>query len=438
MTNLQGKRVLVMGLGRFGGGAGVAQFLVEQGAQVRVTDLADADQLADPVAALSDLPIDWRLGEHRVADFQQADLVVVNPAVKPHGNVFLNAAREAHVPLTSEIRLLIERLPNRGRTIGITGTAGKSTVTAMIGHILDSAPGRRMMSEANRAGIHLGGNLGGSLLNQLSDIHENDWVILELSSFMLDWLRDVGWSPHIAVITNLQPNHLDWHVTYEHYVAAKRVIIASQEPGDYALVGDPQVDWRPPSGVNASHVYGAGPIGLPLPGAHNQFNARLACAAATAAGIAVDYAKALADFPGLPHRLQLVTERDGVRYFNDSKCTTPDAARLAIESFDPATVHVILGGYDKGADLKPLAGFAYSHCKAIYAIGATAASFTADNAVQCATLDRAMREIRGRVESGDVVLLSPACASWDQFDHYEQRGDVFTALAQASADAATP
>jgi UDP-N-acetylmuramoylalanine--D-glutamate ligase len=315
----------------------------------------------------------------------------------------------------------------------------------MIGHIL----GRRMMSEANRADIHIGGNIGGSLLNQLADIHENDWVVLELSSFMLESLREMLWSPHIAVITNYSPNHLDWHDTAEAYRSAKQVVLDSQDPsdaaGDIAVLG-PGAAEHFASRVGNTCVWSehdmedlvASTTNLCVPGRHNRINAILADWVVDEIDDNIDGLAALSDFPGLPHRLQLVADHHGVRYYNDSKCTTPEAARLAIESFAPGSVHIILGGYDKGADLKPLAGFASSLCKAVYAIGATSASFAGDNAIQCATLDRAMAEIRTRVEPGDVVLLSPACASWDQFDHYEQRGEAFTALAQASADAVAP
>lgn len=433
MTPLSSKRVVVMGLGRFGGGAGVTRFLVEQGARVLVTDLLVADKLTDSLALIDDLPVELRLGEHRVADFQDADLIVANPAVKPHGNVFFNAARDAGVPITSEIRLLVERLPNRQRTIGVTGTAGKSTVTAMIGHIFGSTPGppgRRGVSKANPAGFHLGGNLGGSLLNNLNNIQSTDWIVLELSSFMLQGLKEDGWSPHVAVVTNFSPNHLDWHPTVDDYRAAKQAILAGQAPGDVAILGA-TAHWPVALGVQR-HVIDdvAYELDLQVPGQHNLVNAMLALTVCESIALGgANLAGALADFPGLPHRLQLVAERDGVRYYNDSKCTTPQASQLAMECFIPGVVHAILGGYDKGADLKPLAGFATNHCKAVYAIGATAAAF---DAIQCGTLERAMDQIRARVQPGDVVLLSPGCASWDQFDNYEQRGDRFTALAKGA------
>lgn len=449
--DLAGKRVTVMGLGRFGGGVGVARYLVKQGADVLVTDTLPAEQLKESVAQLDGLPIEYRLGEHNVSDFTTCGLVVANPAVKPD-NRFLRAAQAANIPITSEIRLLVEALPNRLRTIGVTGTAGKSTTTAMIGHILRKAypqppapPGDRSTATATAAPwIWVGGNIGGSLLDHVDEIGPDDWVVLELSSFMLHGLREGahfhGWSPHIAVVTNISPNHLDWHGSFVDYAADKRVILDYQDTDRGSAVFGPglhntldhrvrDMRFREQADVRANPR-----IELLLPGFHNQLNATLACDAAQCAGVDwVSAAQALADFPGLPHRLQFVLEHNGVRYYNDSKCTTPEAAELAIRSFEPGTAHIILGGYDKGSDLKPLAGFASEHCAGIYTIGVTGeviataaqAASAVCEVVRCETLDVAIREAVNRAKPGQVVLLSPACASWDQFDNYERRGERF-------------
>ncbi len=430
-----GQRVTVMGLGRFGGGVGVTRFLASRGARVLVTDLDPADKLQKSVLQLADLPagVDYRLGEHRVEDFTGADLVVVNPAVRPD-NVYVQAARDAGVPITSEIRLLVEHLPNRMRTIGVTGTAGKSTTTAMVGHILSRVTDRR---------VRVGGNIGGSLLAQLDSITLDDWIVLELSSFMLESLREARWSPHIAVITNVMPNHLDWHPTFEHYLAAKQVIFDYQSDEDFAIIPQWQShllqldESRWPDRVmafdNTPEDYLRDE--LLVPGLHNRMNAVMACGAAKFAGVPWrESAAALADFAGLPHRLQFVCERNGVRYFNDSKSTTPEAAILAIESFPSGGVHAILGGYDKHADLTAMARTAARRCRAIYTIGTTgdaiasAAGGLASSGTEvtrCHTLDRAVQETVTRVRQGDVVLLSPGCASWDQFDNFEQRGAAF-------------
>ncbi|MCX5662629.1 MAG: UDP-N-acetylmuramoyl-L-alanine--D-glutamate ligase [Planctomycetota bacterium] len=467
MRELSSKRVVVMGLGRFGGGVGVSRFLASRGARVLVTDQAPADDLRGSLAKLAGLPIDYRLGEHRADDFASADLVVINPAVDPRNNPFIQAAVAAGVPLTSEIRLLIDHLPDRGRrrTIGITGSAGKSTTTAMIGHILNARLRAGALSGAEA--VHIGGNLGGSLLDRIDTIAPCDWVVLELSSFMLEGMADDTWSPHVAVVTNLAPNHLDRHGTLAEYAAAKQVILEHQTPHDVAILGPlprglfhprtAQVKWL----ETWSNLVGKLEIPLLIPGEHNQLNARAAIEAVGPAGVdRHDAAAALADFPGLPHRLQFVCEHGGeggVRYYNDSKATTPEAAELALRAFPPGVVHIILGGYDKGSDLAPLARFASRHCRAIYTLGVTGPAIAAAAAapeldaasvhgpsvdvpscgaagwgpddrakvVPCKNLDEAIAHAAGSARRGEVVLLSPACASWDQFENFERRGAAF-------------
>ncbi|MDY7108219.1 MAG: UDP-N-acetylmuramoyl-L-alanine--D-glutamate ligase [Planctomycetota bacterium] len=422
LDEMTGARITVMGLGRFGGGAGAARWLAERGARVRVTDLASREILAGPLGELADLidcgSITLRLGGHEEADFAGCDLVVANPAVpRPWENAYLRTAREAGAPITTEIRLLLERLDRR-RVIGITGTAGKSTTAAMIHHVLTRAGHRS----------HLGGNIGGSLLNRLDEIHGNDRVVLELSSAMLYWLgAGVGYedaagiSPHVAVLTNLAPNHLDWHGSFEHYAQSKRNIFAFQTEGDHAVVGDEVPD-------------PAAPIDLKVPGPHNQRNAAIAIAAVERAiGMtAEEAAPLLADFAGLPHRLRLVAEHDGLRFYDDSKATTPEATVLAVRSFpQPQRVHLIAGGYDKQIDLTPIADLA-DRLAGLYTIGATgrslaAAAGRADKAIWCETLDRAVAAAVDRMQPGHILLLSPGCASWDQFENYEQRGAAFAA-----------
>ncbi len=496
-----GQRVVVMGLGRFGGGVGVTRFLVGRGASVLVTDQDPAEKLSKSIAELQNLidqgRVTLRLGEHRESDFTSCDLVVVNPAVKP-GNVYVQAAERAGIEVTTEMRLLVQRLPNRFRTIGVTGSAGKSTVTAMIGHVLGKvmADGGWRMADGKQKdatlSVHppsaiahrpsprvwVGGNIGGSLLPHLEEIGEDDWVVLELSSFMLERLKKdahfPGWSPHIAVITNISPNHLDWHGSMEGYVGSKRQLISDQCSGDVVFSIDSieaMFGQKPISDfldyANRSDTHQFEKIS-PLPGEHNQKNAWLSYLVVSKAcinsGIEISGARQLteiiATFPGLPHRLQLVAEHNGVRYFNDSKCTTPEAAKLAIEAFLEADakpgIHLILGGYDKGSDFASLAGLASEKCKGVYTIGKTgdtiaeladtaaeAASAGVDRpsscggvswpagsaqVVRCGDLQTAVAEIGKRVVPGDVVLLSPACASWDQFENYEQRGERFIEL----------
>lgn len=421
--DLTGRRVLVMGLGRFGGGVGAARYAAQHGAEVLVTDMAAPETLEASVEALDGFPVRFRLGEHREEDFRAADVLIVNPAVDPRSNRYLAEAREAGAQITSEIRLLAQRIPPGVMTVGITGSAGKSTVTAMIGHALSrQVPDRR---------IHVGGNLGGSLLEQVDGFASRDIVVLELSSFMLEGLALDAWSPRVAVVTNLAPNHLDRHGTFEAYVVAKQAITRHQANDGVAVLGTDAASW-PTRGEKILIRSAPNNLRLFLPGEHNRLNAALAKAAGEAALGTSWPADVLEGFHGLPHRLQFVCEHESVRYYNDSKSTTPESAMLGMASFPRNRVHVILGGYDKRADLAEMSRFAADHCRGLYAIGQTG-SVIAEAArgngpadvVVCQTLTEAVCQLHRVLAPDQIVLLSPGCASWDQFENFEQRGAKF-------------
>ena len=426
---LAGVKVTVIGLGRFGGGVGVTRWLCGQGATVTVTDQAGRNELAESIQALDGMDVAFHLGGHDRADFLAAELLIVNPAV-PREMPLLAEAAAAGVPRTTEINLFLQRCA--APVVGVTGSVGKSTTTAMIGDIL-----RR------RRTTHVGGNIGGSLLEELPRILPDHVVVLELSSFQLEDLPIIGVSPHVAVMTNLAPNHLDRHGTMDAYAAAKKNIFAFQTGRDVLILNaaDPIVSkWaaQAPGRVEMFDPRGE-PFELSLPGAHNQANAQAAWTAARQFGIdRATAAQALRDFPGLPHRLQFVTRRDGVRYFNDSKCTTPGGAIVALEAFPPRQAVIIVGGYDKHVSFEELGTALARRAKAVVALGATREAIIA--AIQASQtegtppieraedLPAAVALAKKHAAPGDVILLSPACASYDMFTNYEERGQKFVEL----------
>jgi len=450
------KRVTVMGLGRFGGGVGVTRWLAAAGARVLVTDKAPAETLAASLELIADLGVARRLGGHEPRDFRETDLVVVNPAV-PESSEFLKIAREAGVPMTTEVNLFVERCP--ARCIGVTGSVGKSTITAMIGHLLGKATKRRSdeASEGRGPRVWVGGNIGRSLLEGLGQIAGDDSVVLELSSFQLQRTPLVRWSPHVAVITSITPNHLDWHGGFEAYQSAKLNVAAFQDPRRAVLViqntpelcaavekrvGDMSRVWRygldddTPVARRGDQLSRWDGLELGVPGRHNRENAAAALAVARALDVPDDLAVAgLASFEALPHRLQRVAERGGVTYYDDSKSTTPEAALTALRAL-AAPLLVILGGYDKGSDLCPLASEVARRTRYAACIGTTgqtlaqAVRAAGGQADYCGTLARAMTACRERAKPGDTVLLSPACASWDQFVDYRSRGEAFSRMAR--------
>lgn len=441
MNDWSGKRVTVMGLGRFGGGVGVAAWLANHNARVLITDLRQESDLADSIdelrTAAPDAEFEFALGAHTEGHFTQCDVLVVNPAVPhPWDNPFVLCAHQAGVSITTEIRLLVDRLPNREQVIAVTGSAGKSTTAAMIAHVLS-------MSDP---GCEFGGNIGGSMLGRLASIPSERWIVLELSSAMLWWLNgsqalcpsDPPWAPGIAAVTTFAPNHLDWHGSTEHYRRSKQSILDHQHPGDAAVLSPAAPGWPSPVGVDVRRASMDDALpDLLIPGDHNRSNAATAMAVLTiprvAACIPPERAHTgLGSFAGLAHRLEAVgrfrTPSGVVRAFNDSKSTTPEATLRAVEALAPlGPIRLIAGGYDKGASLQAINTLDLA---GLYAIGATAPKLEGQ---QCSTLDQAVRAALGDAHDGDLLLLSPGCASWDQFISYEQRGDRFTQALRTAA-----
>jgi len=434
MNALAGQRVVVAGLGRFGGNIAAARWLVEQGARVLVTDAQPVEKLAESVKQLDGLPIEYRLGQQREEDFTSADLVVASPAIMPR-HPLLAAARGAGVNVTTEIRLFIERCP--ATILGVTGTKGKSTATAMLGRML-----RR------RYNVFVGGNIGSSLLPELPRIGKTDLVVLELSSYMLHYLREMHWSPHIAVVTFLATDHVEWHGSREQYIEAKKTIVQFQRPDDFVVVNEECPACREFASLSHGRVMmygieGRKPLELKVPGRHNQLNAQAALAAANILDISwQDAQEALRDFPGLPHRLQLVHQEDGVSYYNDSIATIPEAAAAALESFPAKKVIQIVGGYDSHAPMTALCAALVERAKAALCIGQTGPMLAAmmgqspHNAAaavyECGDLATAVKVAKQIAAPGDVVLLSTGCKSFDQFVNFEERGETFARLVRGA------
>lgn len=419
-----------MGLGHFGGGVAAARWLACQGARVTVTDLANQATLADALASLADVPIEqFHLGEHREDDFRNTDLVVVNPAVRP-GNRFVQTARDARVPITTEIELFSSHCP--GRIVGVTGSNGKSTTAAMTAAILQAA-GRRTW---------LGGNIGGSLLEQLPEITADDWVVLELSSFQLAYMRPETPMPHVAILTNCTPNHLDWHGRYQDYVAAKQRMLQGQRPDDLAVLNtfDPEVgSWFPQvRGLRVPLVSLDSLPKLPVPGQHNRTNAACAATAALAVGCDAQAVEvALTSFSPLPQRLEQVALIDGRRFVNDSSATTPESTIVALQSV-PGPIWLLAGGADKGSDFHPLTAAIDRHAAGAAFFGKVRntlhSQVLAERPDFPSTVTETMAEALAwcwrHSQPGAAILLSPACSSHDQFQNFRQRGERFTELVQ--------
>jgi UDP-N-acetylmuramoylalanine--D-glutamate ligase len=453
-TDYRGRHVTIMGLGHFGGGAAAARWLARQGAMVTVTDLADENALADSLALLADVPIAaLHLGGHREEDFQGADLVVVNPAVRPN-SPWLQVARQSGARLRTEIELFIEACP--AQIVGVTGSNGKSTTAAMIASILRAQGGQshfrggQALSHGKVAGAAkigtvpcaglrtlLGGNIGGSLLEQLPEIGPSDWVVLEISSFQLWHFSPGARMPHVAVVTGCTPNHLDWHETFDHYAAAKQRILVGQTSEDIAVLNthDPEVASWP-------HLVRGRLIPLPpleelpslsLPGEHNRVNAACAAAAAMGAGCGRQAVQqGLQSFRGLPQRLQWLAAIEGRQIYNDSTATTPESTIAALQTME-VPVWLLAGGKNKGCNFELLATEIARRTRGAAFFGASreelrrclAAKQPQLPCTAVETMEEALRWCWQRSRPGEAILLSPACASTDQFRNFRQRGERF-------------
>lgn len=441
---LRGRRVLVVGLARTG--VATALFCAGRGARVTATDSRTESEIGAAVGKLKGAGVTLELGCHQEKTFLDQDLIIPSPGV-PADETHLQSARAKSIPIWSEIEFAYRFL--RGRLIGITGSNGKTTTTSLVEHILKTAGMQTILA----------GNIGTPLIACVDAMKDDTWTVVELSSFQLELID--AFRPNIGVFLNLTPDHLDRHHTMEAYGTAKARLFENQTGEDAALLNAddvattpyaptlPRVYWfsRKQRVAQGAFVRGEEIVfrqdgseeillkleNIPLAGAHNVENVLAAAAAARLAGAtATAIAKGVSSFAGVEHRLEFVSEIRGVRYYNDSKATNVDATLKALDAF-PGRILIILGGKDKGSDYtllqKPLRE------KAILALLIGAAAEKIEKQIsgsvaleRAETLERAVDTASHAAQSGDVVVLAPACASFDQFQNYEHRGRVFKDL----------
>jgi UDP-N-acetylmuramoylalanine--D-glutamate ligase len=454
---LEGKRVLVVGLARTG--VATALFCASRGAVVTATESLPESEISEIAATLRAAGCALELGGHREETFLSQNLIIPSPGV-PANHPHLEAARAASIPVWSEIELAWRFL--RGKLIAITGSNGKTTTTSLVGHIFESAGMPTIVA----------GNIGTPLISRVSETSDATITVAEVSSFQLELVDQ--FRPDIALLLNVTPDHLDRHPSLEAYARAKARIFENQTESDVAILNAddagaaqlapsrPRVYWfsrakRVASGIflrgdhngdnnsgrnsenkNDHLVFrrdGAETIllrrsDIGLRGEHNVENVMAAAAAAFLAGVSPQViAGAVRSFAAVEHRLEFVAEINGVSYYNDSKATNVDAALKALDAF-PGNLLVILGGKDKGGDFTLLRDLLRKHAKRVLLIGAATDKIVSqiEGAVpieSVGTMDRAVSLAAELAQPGDTVLLAPACASFDQFQNYEHRGRVF-------------
>jgi UDP-N-acetylmuramoylalanine--D-glutamate ligase len=444
---LKNKRVLVVGLGKSGMAA--ALFLRDRGARVTVSDSRSAAALAGETPALLDAGIMVETGGHGLLTFRRQDLIVVSPGV-PFDTPELKQMRAFGVPIIGELELASRFL--QGQVVAITGSNGKTTTTALAGKIF---------ADSGRPTL-VGGNIGTPVIELVGESSPETVTVLEVSSFQLETVEE--FHPQIAVVLNITPDHLDRHGSFANYAAMKARITARQGPEDFLVLNGEDTPTQMIAGKTRAQVFwfsGRRPIKrgafvhgesvlflakeggraepvmpvaeIPLKGAHNVENVLAAVCAARLAGVSAESIRAsVAGFKAVEHRLEFVATVRGVEFYNDSKATNVDATRKALEAFKGG-VHLILGGKDKDSDYGELAELLRERVKNVYTIGSAAEKIERQLAgvvkiVSTGTLEMAVRRAAEDAVAGEVVLLAPACASFDQFENYEHRGRVFKEL----------
>ena len=433
--NWKGKKVLILGLGQYPKGSGISSaiFLAKQGAILRVTDQKKENDLKANVTRLRRFKnIKIILGKHRDEDIRWADVIVRNPRVRPSSKEMLLASKLGK-KIESDITLFLEKCPCT--VIGVTGTRGKSTTSTLISEML-KASGKR---------VWLGGNILVSPLTFLKNVKPSDIVVLELSSWQLETTGSAGISPHVAVVTNLMRDHLNSYEGMEDYAEAKAQIFRHQKPNDVLIVNGDDPYCRVFAGQAPGKVLRfskrKSPIkksDVKIPGEHNFLNASAAALAAMSSGASkASIKKTLKSFNGLPHRQEIVAIKNKVIYVNDTTATTPDGAIAAIKTFykKEQTIHMIVGGADKELEFDVLAREMKRYRVDVAVLPGTAYAKLSESLEDAkvkyrnvSSLKEAVDNLVGRSKSGDVIILSPACASFGLFKNEFDRGEQFKNL----------
>jgi len=441
---IKGKKVLVLGLARTG--RECARFLAQRGASVQVTDVRSEEELKQEMETLAALPIRYFLGGEDPDWLEGVDIIVPSPGV-PAENVLLKEGSRRGIKILSEIEFACRFLP--APLVAITGTNGKSTTTTLVGEML----------KASGAKVFVGGNIGTPLIGFVGGDWE--WGVVEVSSFQLEWIEE--FRPRISVLLNLTEDHLDRYPNFRAYCQAKQRIFEAQAANDIAILSrDDRLVWEMRKRIRARVVsFGFSEVDdgvfvaahemiwrdgsreekfplsrVKIQGVHNVENMMAAIAAAKSAGVSASaIQKVLEDFPGLEHRLEFVREKDGVRYYNDSKGTNVGAVVKSLASFSDPVI-LLAGGVDKGGDygilrqeirqkVRRLVLFGEAQEIIARALGDLTETVIVEN------LEAAVGDAFAHARAGEVVLLSPACSSFDMFRNYAERGQVFKSLVQA-------
>jgi len=458
--DLKEKRITIMGLGLNQGGLGVARFLAKAGAKILITDLKTGEELEPSFEKLKDYDIKYILGRHREEDFINTDMIIQNPAV-PHNSKYLKIARKHRIPIKTDLDLFFQLCPSKN-IIAVAGTKGKSTVSQLIYHIF---------KEAQKDAI-LAGNIGISVLDILEKITPQTWLILEISTWQMEGIKNCKFRPQTAVLTNILPDHLDRYPNYKEYIRSEKLIFKHQSPNDNLIVNydnEETVKIKKETRLpiywfstkkniepgcyleNDELVFQSGEYkmafakisDLPLPGPHNLENILAASTVGFIHNIPGEIIlKALKYFPGVPYRLEFIGEFKGIKFYNDTCATTPEAALAALESFTEQPIILFLGGKDKKLNYENF-GEAIGKNKKIKKIillqhpaydaslkmlSALKKHLDSEKIILTSSLKVGVEAALQQAQANDLILLSPAAASFGMFKNEFDRGDQFNKI----------